>query len=95
MPELEAKLEERCSQMIKNYGGLALKLAPLGAAGFPDRTVMHAGRVFFIEFKREKVGRDALLQSQWVEILGNLGFTVYRVSSMQEFLAVATQEFVQ
>lgn len=37
--ELEAALEDRCVAKVEARGGLALKLAPTGTRGFPDRTI--------------------------------------------------------
>jgi len=56
--KLEYKIENAWCDWVeeeyKDYALIALKFAPLGRNGYPDRIVfLPRGRVFLIEFKRE------------------------------------------
>ena len=95
--ELERELENRCVAKVEAIGGKALKLKLEGVRGFPDRMVLlppkgkHIsgdGRVFFVEFKRAKVGVTSRQQVTWGLILGFLGFHTYNVDTDAEFDAI-------
>lgn len=90
--ELEAQLETRCVARVEALGGLALKLRPPTGRGFPDRTVCLKGRVFFLEFKRPKLGVVAAQQVTWRRLLTLAGFGVYFVASDEEFSAALERE---
>lgn len=90
--ELETKLEDRCVARIEALGGLALKLRPPTGRGFPDRTVLLHGRVFFIEAKRQKTGVVAVQQDTWRRLLTLSGFGVYVVDSDEQFEAALKRE---
>ncbi len=90
--ELESALEQRCVQRIEDLGGQALKLRPPAGRGFPDRTVMLRGRVFYAEYKRPKTGVVAAQQERWHKILAGLGFGVYFVETDAEFEAALQKE---
>lgn len=91
--ELESALEQRCVDKIEARGGLALKLAVPGTRGFPDRTFMLPGstimgdhsKVFFCEFKRQKVGVVSAQQATWRRMFTLLGFGVYMVETDEQF----------
>lgn len=84
--ELERDLEERCVDKVKARGGLALKLVILGMMGFPDRTILMPDRIiFFVEFKRRKVGKVSKQQHRWRLMLHLLGFPVYTVDNDAQF----------
>lgn len=83
--ELELALEDRCVARIEALGGLAVKLAPRGTRGFPDRTVLLAGRTAFIEFKRPSGGVVAAQQDRWREMLEGAGFRVWVVNTDADF----------
>lgn len=83
--ELECSLEERCVQQVERLGGLALKLQIPGVRGFPDRTVLMEGRVFFVEFKRSKGGVVSTQQRRWHDRLRRLGFYCATVDSEADF----------
>jgi hypothetical protein len=84
-PELEAALETRCCDKIEARGGLALKLSIPGVRGFPDRTILVGGKVFFTEFKRLKTGRVSAQQERWAERLSKAGFKTYFVDTDYDF----------
>lgn len=90
--ELEADLEARCVARIEALGGLAVKLQVAGVRGFPDRTVLGAGRVWFIEFKRLRTGRVSAQQDEWARRLRARGFNVYLIDSDTAFDAALKQE---
>jgi hypothetical protein len=84
-PELEAKLEDRCVAKIEARGGICLKLRPPTGRGFPDRTCLIAGKIFFLETKRAKVGVIAAQQVTWRRLLTLAGFGVYFVDDDAQF----------
>lgn len=90
--ELEAKLEDRCVAKIEARGGLALKLSIPGVRGFPDRTILVNGAVFFVEFKRLKTGRVSAQQDHWAERLSKAGFQTYFVDTDGDFDAILSME---
>lgn len=90
--ELERDLELRCVAKIEACGGLALKLRPPTGRGFPDRTCLLAGRVFFLETKRAKVGVIAAQQSTWRRLLTLAGFGVYFCDNDADFDAALERE---
>lgn len=77
--DLERKAEDDFTDWVHDlpYPSIALKLQLMGLRGWPDRTVLAKGHLFFIEFKRTK---DDPLRSQqvtWKRNLERLGFSVY------------------
>ena len=91
-PELESRLEDRCVARIEALGGLAIKLRPPVGRGFPDRTVCLHGRVFWLEFKRQKTGVEAVQQATWRRLLTLAGFGVYVVDTDAQFSAALERE---
>lgn len=84
--ELEHKREDRCVAKIKARGGQALKLVLLGVMGWPDRTILLPGRIiFFVEFKRERVGVVSAQQNYWRRVLLDLGFSTYIIDTDEDF----------
>ncbi len=70
----ESKIEQRIVREAERQGGLALKLAPIGSRGFPDRTILlPGGRIRFVEIKTSD-GRPSRQQIRWIEKLKALGF---------------------
>lgn len=63
---------------------LALKLVFFVGAGWPDRTILSEGKIFFIEFKKPVTGRLLASQIKWRGILTRLGFKVYVCESFRE-----------
>lgn len=90
--ELEEALEARCVARIEALGGLALKLRPPTGRGFPDRTICLHGRVFWCEFKRQKVGVEATQQATWRRLLTLAGFGVYVIDSDEGFEVALERE---
>ena len=79
----ESTIETYLRQRIKAQGGLALKLAPMGLAGIPDRLVLlpHA-RACFVELKAPGELPRALQLSRH-RMLRALGFTVLVIDSIE------------
>lgn len=104
--ELEADLETRCVERIEALGGMALKLRPPTGRGYPDRTCIIPETwvrgdtaekytrplIFYIEFKRNKVGIVSTQQATWRRMLTLLGFGVYFVDSDEAFEAALERE---
>lgn len=83
----EIKREKDYCDWLRNeypHPAIALKLVLFAGGGFPDRTILCNGRVFFIEFKKPKTGRLDSLQIKWRRILTKLGFKVYVCTSFRE-----------
>lgn len=93
--ELERALEDRCCAKIEARGGLALKLRPPTGRGFPDRVVLLAGRCWFVEFKRPKLGVIATQQNTWRRLLTLAGFGVYFIDSGPDFDEVTERELAK
>lgn len=86
MLPLESKIEtDFCNWLRDEYPrpALAEKLILFSGGGFPDRTILCRGSIFFIEFKRPKKGLNPL-QVKWKKILERLGFTVYVCTSFRQ-----------
>lgn len=90
--ELENALETRCVAKIEARGGLALKLRPPTGRGFPDRVILLAGRCWFIETKRPKLGVVAAQQTTWRRLLTLAGFGVYFIDTDEQFNAALEKE---
>ena len=90
MTPLEKDIERKLCGKVKALGGRCEKLVNIGFAGFPDRTVLLPGRrVYFIETKRPKGGREAALQKKWRQWLTALGHecrTIWTFEELEEFL---------
>ena len=93
--ELERALEDRCTAKIEARGGLCLKLRPPTGRGFPDRVVLLAGRCWFAEFKRPKLGVVAKQQTAWRVMLTLAGFGVYTVDDDAQFDAALERELAR
>ena len=93
--ELEKALEDRCVSKIEARGGLCLKLRPPTGRGFPDRVVLLAGRCWFAEFKRPKLGVIAKQQTAWRVMLTLAGFGVYTCDTDAQFDAALERELAR
>ena len=93
--ELEHALEDRCVARIEALGGMALKLSIPGVRGFPDRSILLRGRIWFAEFKRLKSGRVSAQQRTWMGILQNLDFPVYIIDNDAYFELALRKEMDQ
>ena len=88
----EAVLERKLKKRIEEKGGLCLKWVSPGYTGVPDRIVLlPGGRILFVEVKRPgtKDGRSPR-QKRVADLLTALGFTVIRMSSMDDIEEVMT-----
>lgn len=80
---LESRIEKIFRTKIKKHGGKALKFVSPGWAGAPDRLVLlPGGYMLFAELKAPgHVFKP--LQSKRAEELRELGFTVYKIDSVE------------
>lgn len=73
----EAPVEDHLRDRLKEIGGIAIKLNPLGYVGIPDRLVLGPNRLLaFIELKRPRGGRVSKKQARWHQRLREWGFEV-------------------
>ena len=70
---LESILEARTCHYAITRGVLVLKLNVIGRRGWPDRLLIHKGRVALVEFKRPG-GRPRIQQIMVHERLAEHGF---------------------
>lgn len=84
-----------CDWLRNDYPAeaLAIKLILFAGRGFPDRTILSQGRIFFIEFKLPGEDLDPL-QIKWKNILVRLGFIHY-VCTSEEQAIKATREYME
>lgn len=54
---LEIAVEKHLVKSVEARGGVCAKTVRPGRRGWPDRTVILKGKVFFVELKRPKNGR--------------------------------------
>ncbi|MBP5162939.1 MAG: VRR-NUC domain-containing protein [Spirochaetales bacterium] len=80
----ERDIERQFRDMVKAYGGLALKLVCPGFDGMPDRLIlMPEGRVSFAEIKRPGAVPRPLQEARH-RMLRNLGFQVFVIDSLEK-----------
>ena len=73
----EKQIEQRLSQRVKQYGGVAFKFVSPGMDGMPDRLILlRGGRIAFAELKAPGKPLRAL-QLRRKHQLEALGFRVY------------------
>lgn len=89
----ESKIENTFVKKVRKskYPAVALKLILFSKKGFPDRTILGNGKVFFIEFK---TGNEKLrpLQRKWKRILTKLGFKYYVCYTAKEAFEIFKRE---
>ena len=83
MIELENDIENQFVQEIRARGGDCLKLEDRDGNGFPDRTVLLAGDVWFVEFKKPGGGVKPN-QSIRIARLQRLGFKAGIAKSVKQ-----------
>lgn len=49
----ESYIQSKIVKIVKEYGGLAIKLHPFTMAGLPDLMILYKGRCYFIEVKNQ------------------------------------------
>lgn len=82
---LEKEIERKLKVLVEGrLGGCCLKWVCPGWSGVPDRIILlPGGKVCFVELKRPS-GKTEPLQIWWKRRLGNLGFMVWHIHSMEE-----------
>lgn len=87
----EKDIERRLIRKVKSYGGRTYKFISPTAAGVPDRIVLLAGHVFFVEVKRP----DGELTHRQVERLIELkGIVHHRYRHIPRCAVLSTEEEV-
>ena len=84
MSDLEKTIESSFVKFVEERGDLCLKLRVDGVNGFPDRTIIMAGGVAFIEFKRNVRSHLRPAQVEMIRKLTELGADVIVTSSPDE-----------
>ena len=73
MRQKEKEIEKRLVDVVKNKGGLCLKLASPGTIGVPDRIIIYPNSVVgFAELKRPGEAPRPI-QQYWLEQLQRMG----------------------
>lgn len=86
---LEKDIEQKLIRMVKRYGGRCPKWVSPGFSGVPDRLVLlPGGLIIFVETKRPKDGRVAVLQRMWGKWLVELGFLHRFVFAYEDLAAL-------
>jgi hypothetical protein len=81
----EAVAEEHLVNSVKLIGGMCPKFIDPGRRGAPDRMVMLPGHpVYFVEMKKEKVGKLSSWQSRYHDDLRALGHKVWVLWSKED-----------
>ena len=84
MDQKEREIEKRLVTVVKNHGGLCLKLASPGTIGVPDRIIIYPnGVVGFAELKRPGAAPRPL-QQYWLEQLRKMGLPARAIDSKSE-----------
>ena len=81
MQQKEKEIEKRLTDIVRDKGGLCLKLASPGRIGVPDRIIIFPnGVIGFAELKRPgEVPRP--LQKYWLELLRKFGLPAESIDS--------------
>ncbi len=80
----ESSIEKRLCSVVKDRGGLALKLPGCSLAGVPDRLVLlPGGKVGFVETK-VKGGKPKSLQLKRHNQLRDMGFSVFVLDATED-----------
>lgn len=80
----EKLIEQFLGKIVKNKGGLSLKLWPFNFTGLPDRLILLPGaKLYFVELKREIGGKLSPRQKIVHKQLNDLGFPVYILNSYE------------
>ena len=90
---LESKIENDFVDLIRDYHlpSIAIKLVLFVGRGFPDRTILCNGKIFFIEFKQPGETLDPP-QIKWKKLLTRLGFKVYVCTSTKKAYKIFLKE---
>ena len=84
MDQKEKEIEKRLVTVVRNHGGLCLKLASPGTIGVPDRIIIYPnGVVGFAELKRPGEAPRPI-QQYWLEQLRKLGLPARAINSKAE-----------
>ena len=84
MKKRESTVEKYLVRKVKLYGGMAIKLNPIGMVGLPDRLILMPGaKIMFVEVKRPGE-KPRAIQIQIHNRLRNLGFRVEVVDNKEQ-----------
>lgn len=91
---LEKKIEKYLCDRVKAIGGLQYKFSSPAHRGVPDRIVLYAGKVYFVEVKKDD-GRLSSLQRIEHEKIREQGldvFVVWNTEDVDTFIEILEQE---
>jgi len=93
---LEAKIEKDFVDWVRKqpYPSIALKLLLFGQGGWPDRTIMCKGQIFFIEFKRPGRTLDPA-QVKWRKNIERLGFDYFVCTSTGDAIEAFRESIIR
>ncbi len=85
MATIESDIEKYLAKLVKDAGGVYLKIPAVYMSGIPDRLVLlPEGKMSFVELKRPIGGKRAQLQKYWNKRLSNLGYPACYVQTKDE-----------
>ena len=85
MATIESDIEKYLGKLVKDAGGVYLKIPAMYMTGIPDRLVLlPEGRMSFVELKRPIGGKRAMLQKYWNKKLTDLGYSSCFVQTREE-----------
>lgn len=80
----ESKIEKECGEIVKNLGGMFIKISH-SSNGLPDRLIlMPDGKHFFVEFKAPK-GKTSPLQDHFISWLNSNSHEAFVCDSISKF----------
>ena len=87
--ELERDVENYLIHQVKQLNGLTYKWVSPGIRGVPDRIVILAGKLFFVELKRANgsLRKNQQYQIRKLREQGQLVFTVYSKADVDQVLS--------
>lgn len=89
----EKEIEKYFCEIMTKVGAWQIKLQGLGFIGFPDRTVIQRGRVYFVELKRPN-GKPRKSQQYVHRKIEQHGCRVFVLDTKEKVLNFAFEELV-
>jgi len=90
---LERDVEKQVCAWAKAHGILAIKVTPMGTAGYPDRVFLKDGKAVFIEFKRPG-GKLRPLQEHRLMQLRVAGFRAEIIDNVEDGIETLRAAFL-
>lgn len=82
----EKHLEQHFCWKVRQIGGFAVKMNPIGIAGLPDRMVLYKGKTWFIELKTPR-GKVSPVQESMHRRFKMYGHEVRIIRTKEEIIA--------